>query len=136
MNVKLICEYCEDKKVCEESNVQECYLKEAWETVWFEHEGTGILNQVVDNMISSRWRPISDPPEEACECLVCVKHGSSRHAIIAQYTPCYDGFSLHLEGKSCFYDYDSEYGDCEVSNITHWMPSPDLPEDSDEDGSK
>lgn len=29
--------------------------------------------------------------------------------------------------KSGWYDYDSEYGYCEVDNITHWMPLPEPP---------
>ena len=31
--------------------------------------------------------------------------------------------------KSGWYDYDSEWGYYEVSNVTHWMPLPELPKE-------
>lgn len=34
------------------------------------------------------------------------------------------------KGKSGFYFYDSEYGYCEDSTITYWMPLPEPPEES------
>jgi len=33
--------------------------------------------------------------------------------------------------KSGFYEYDSEYGYCEVSGITHWIPLPEPPKDGE-----
>lgn len=46
----------------------------------------------------------------------------------AYWTPCYDGFEVHLEGKSIWYRYDSEYGDVDIDGVTHWMPLPESPE--------
>jgi hypothetical protein len=43
------------------------------------------------------------------------------------YTKQYDGFEEHLKGKAIWYDYDSEWGDCEADNVTHWMTLPGLP---------
>ena len=33
------------------------------------------------------------------------------------------------KGKSGFYFYDSEYGYCEDSRVTHWMPLPQPPKE-------
>ena len=34
------------------------------------------------------------------------------------------------KGKSGFYFYDSEYGNCENSRVTHWMPLPKPPKEN------
>ena len=31
--------------------------------------------------------------------------------------------------KSGWYDYDSEWGYYEITNVTHWMPLPELPKE-------
>ena len=45
------------------------------------------------------------------------------------WTPKYNGFEEHLKGKAIWYNYDSEYGDFEVGDVTHWMPLPEPPND-------
>lgn len=37
------------------------------------------------------------------------------------------------KGKSGFYFYDSEYGFCENSRVTHWMPLPKPPKENKDD---
>lgn len=37
------------------------------------------------------------------------------------------------KGKSGFYFYDSEYGYCEDSRVTHWMPLPKPPKENEDD---
>ena len=46
---------------------------------------------------------------------------------ITYWTCNYNGFEEHLKGKSMWYNYDSEWGDYEMDDITHWMPLPENP---------
>ncbi len=45
------------------------------------------------------------------------------------FTPCYEGVEEDMQGKQVWYDYDSDWGDYEVRDVTHWMPLPPAPED-------
>lgn len=47
---------------------------------------------------------------------------------LAFYAPKYNGFEEHLNGRAVWYKYDSEVGDFEVTDVTHWMPLPEPPE--------
>lgn len=43
-----------------------------------------------------------------------------------------DNFDFEGESRCGFYYYDSEYGFCEVDDVTHWMPLPHPPESEGE----
>lgn len=40
-----------------------------------------------------------------------------------------DRYVFQGKRKSGWYDYDSEWGYGEISNVTHWMPLPELPKE-------
>lgn len=39
-----------------------------------------------------------------------------------------DEYDFEDEKRAGWYYYDSEYGYCETSSVTHWMPLPDAPQ--------
>lgn len=38
-----------------------------------------------------------------------------------------DEFDFHEDAGAGWYDYDDEVGYYQVTNVTHWMPLPELP---------
>ena len=46
---------------------------------------------------------------------------------IAYYTPNYTGQQVELEGRAVWFQFDSDWGDYELDNVTHWMPLPEPP---------
>ena len=40
-----------------------------------------------------------------------------------------DKYDFKGKKRAGFYDYDSEWGYCEMEGITHWMPLPELPKE-------
>ena len=45
-----------------------------------------------------------------------------------------DRYTFANEHRSGFYEYDSEYGYYEWSGVTHWMPLPEPPKESADNG--
>ena len=80
-----------------------------------------------------QWISVDDRlPEKKGTFLVYVKannkwSGWSGYIKTTWFTPCYEGAEDRLQGKKIWYDYDSEFGDYEVRNVTHWMPLPQPP---------
>ena len=73
----------------------------------------------------SRWISVTERlPEEDGQYLICTKFYGHTIQQIASWTHCYDGFEEHLRRGAMWYDHDSEWGDYEVSGVTHWMPLP------------
>lgn len=86
--------------------------------------------------IITNWIPVSEryPTEEGRYLLVKEsKYGgitSQRYIIVGAFTPSLEELSeWDFEGldRPGFCDYNSECGFYELSNITHWMPLPELP---------
>ena len=73
------------------------------------------------------WIGVKEPPQKAGKYLVYLSFGLDGYMDTAWYTACYAGCEEHLRGKAIWYDHDSEYGDYELRNVTHWMPLPELP---------
>ena len=79
------------------------------------------------------WISVEDRlPEKKGTFLVYVKannkwSGWSGYIKTTWFTPCYEGAEDRLQCKKIWYDYDSEFGDYEVRNVTHWMPLPQPP---------
>ena len=68
-------------------------------------------------------------PEKKGAFLVYVKTKNKWCGYIKTtwFTPCYEGVEDHMQGKQVWYDYDSDQGDYEVRDVTHWMPLPEPP---------
>lgn len=77
-----------------------------------------------------RWISVEERlPEESGRYLVLEKCFGYIVARLASWTHYYDGGEEDFRGRSLWYDYDSEYGDFEVRDITHWMPLPEPPKE-------
>ena len=75
------------------------------------------------------WISVKDRlPEKDGDYVVYIQYPYSNLIMIISWTNNYKGFYPDLKGKAVWYDYDSEYGDCEITNVTHWMPLPLPPE--------
>ena len=112
-------DYCEDCEYREDENACVAYLKDS----------------MADHIISSgvtvqEWISAKDRlPEKKGAFLVYVKTKNKWCGYIKTtwFTPCYEGVEDHMQGKQVWYDYDSDWGDYEVRDVTHWMPLPQPP---------
>ena len=78
---------------------------------------------------SNGWISVKERlPKKSGIHLVHVAGSLGGYLTIASWTPRYKGFEEDLEGKAIWFKYDSEYGDYEIPNVTHWMPLPEPPE--------
>lgn len=80
---------------------------------------------------ASEWISVEDKLPESGRYLVFQKSViSSGHCAFATFTQCYSGLlGDPMNGKQLWYKYDGEYGDYEVTNVTHWMPLPEAPKE-------
>ena len=81
---------------------------------------------------SSGWISVEERlPEKAGMYLVHEKgfNECGGYMNVICFSPCYNGVEEHLKGRKMWYDYDSEYGDFEIRNVTHWMPLPEPPKE-------
>lgn len=87
-----------------------------------------------DTNVGSKWISVKDRlPETHLRCLV-YREGYNKmggYLSMATFTPCYKGLEGDLmDGRQVWYDYDSECGDYELTNVTHWIPLPTPPLDT------
>lgn len=80
------------------------------------------------------WISVNDRlPTENGKYICCVKgYVNSRYIDICCFAQCAEKVDKYdFEGRKdpVWYFYDSEYGYCETTNITHWMPLPEMPEE-------
>ena len=78
------------------------------------------------------WINVKDRlPDKDGKYLVCTKSFLGRFTRIISYTLNYDSpfEEEYLQGRAIWYNYDSEAGDYEVDNVSHWMPLPELHSD-------
>ena len=68
-------------------------------------------------------------PDKNGQYLVQTKWTYGSFIRLCCWTPKYNGFEEHLKGRAIWYVYDSEYGDYECKDITHWMPLPEPPKE-------
>jgi hypothetical protein len=95
--------------------------------IYFTHRWVGAYEMAISALREQpRWINVKERlPEESGRYLALQGYTLAR---LLSWTHCYDGFEEHLKGREVWYDYDSEWGECEVRNITHWMPLPPPPE--------
>lgn len=71
--------------------------------------------------IMPRWIPVTERlPENAKKVLALVKRklgGDGYYTMLLRYN----------HKKGAFFDYDSEWGDRRIHDVTHWMPLPKPP---------
>jgi hypothetical protein len=84
-----------------------------------------------DTNVGSKWISVEDRLPENGRYLVFQKSFiSGGHCDFATFTQCYSGLlGDPMNGKQLWYKYDGEYGDYEVTNVTHWMPLPKPPKE-------
>lgn len=90
------------------------------------------LNKVIDDLrTTGPWISVEDRlPEKALRCFVYQKRNNKwgGYVSLATFDPCYKGLCGDpMNGKQVWYEYDSEYGDYELSDVTHWMLTPEPP---------
>lgn len=101
----------------------------------FPHELVDPTEAVADYLLDSgvtvrEWIPVTERlPDKKGVFLVYVKTQNKWGGYIKTtwFTTCYEGVEDHMQGKKIWYDYDSDFGDYEVRNVTHWMPLPEPP---------
>lgn len=69
------------------------------------------------------WIPVSEPPKENGRYYVHVKMHDISYVKIATFSK-ESVAGLH---DNCWYEYDSDVGFYEVTDVTHWMPLPAPP---------
>ena len=85
----------------------------------------------------SEWISVKDRlPDSDGRYLVCRSITKSIKSIgVSKFTknPYHVDKYDFSEYKGCkkpiFYEYDSEWGYCELDDVTHWMPLPELPKE-------
>lgn len=85
-----------------------------------------------EHFAEPRWIPVTERlPEKKGMYLVHEKAFNKwgGYMNVVCFSPCYDGVEEHLKGRKMWYDYDSEWGDFEIRNVTHWMPLPEPPKE-------
>ena len=109
--------------------------------VWRWFPNNMAMMKLADYLISNgvtvqEWISVDDRlPDKKGAFLVYVKTKNKWGGYIKTtwFTTCYEGVEDHMQGKKIWYDYDSDFGDYEVRNVTHWMPLPDPPKENDYD---
>ena len=83
-----------------------------------------------EHFAEPRWISVDERlPEKKGQYLVYTKWTYGNFIRLCNWTPKYNGWEEHLNGRAIWYNYDSEYGDYECKDITHWMSLPDAPEE-------
>ena len=88
----------------------------------------------------AEWISVKDRlPEENGRylCYIVDGNGYQRMLCFALNLETVDDYDFYHQNYAGFYDYDSEYGYFEYTDVTHWMPLPEPPFASDNNvGSK
>lgn len=106
-------------------------VDDALKGVFVEHQD--IAEKIIDKLPSEqpepKWIPVEDElPEKGKRVLVTIPLVNGYPWVRTAWygTPMF-------ENKICFYESDSEWGDCEISGVTAWMPLPQPYERSEDE---
>lgn len=83
------------------------------------------------NQYPSKWTPASNPPKVKGKYLVIIKCPTLTSIDIIYYSlNLYqlDKYDFYDKKRPGWYNYNSEFGYYEVSNIIAWSPLPDIPD--------
>ena len=76
------------------------------------------IDEVINLIRKSEWISVDERlPDKFGKYLVYRKSHYASYVDILAYDT----------NRSVWYFFDSEWGDCEVDNVTHWMPLPEAP---------
>lgn len=89
--------------------------------------GVSFLVEELENLPVLEWESAENPPKVDDMYLVYVRTSYGGYQTIAKWTSSYKRFEERFAGKAMWYKYDSEYGDYELTRVTHWMPLPVSP---------
>ena len=81
-----------------------------------------------NNYYMDKWISVKErlPEEEDCICIVCADEGHN------QFSRAWAFFDIGTDASGNRINFFREfYGDALISNVTHWMPLPDLPSAED-----
>ena len=85
-------------------------------------EDSTLADHLIANGVTiQKWIPVTERlPEDAEKVLVLTKCTIGKD----DYT---SWLVRYNRKKGAFYDYDSEWGNIKIPNVTHWMPLPEPP---------
>lgn len=84
-----------------------------------------------EGVMPAEWISVKERMPNADGEYLVFQHGYSGYKFVrtASFNVCYSGTDDDMHGKTVWYDYDSECGDYELIDITHWMPLPEAPKE-------
>lgn len=105
-----------------------------------EADNINLTGWLAEEHAKHLWIPVKERlPEINCRVLVAEKP-YCKNTVSWLETACFspnleivDHFDFEGENRPGFYEYDSEAGYYEITNVTHWMPLPKPPKPEDDD---
>jgi hypothetical protein len=96
------------------------YLSDEFQKMSDAGHEAEFLGDVVKMLKQSEWISVEERlPDKWGKYLAYRKCHFAPHVDIIRYDT----------NRSVWYFFDSEWGDCEVNDITHWMPLPEAPKE-------
>lgn len=99
---------------------------------------TDIELDIDENGLEFLWIPVTEElPDKDCRVIVAIDLKTIPRSYIieilyfAKNLEEADPFDFEGRNTPGFYEFDSEWGNVERHNITHWMPLPGLPKDGE-----
>lgn len=94
-----------------------------------------IADYLMENGVTvQKWIPVTERLPEDRQKILCFKKGKYASCVMtANYSKCLEKYcdvDFHGVKHGGFFNYDSEVGYYELSDITHWMPLPPAPEEN------
>ena len=84
-------------------------------------------NGYADGLAADKWISVKDRLPEGGDYLTCNDSKRLHIYSYAKNLSKVDKDDFYRVRRGGWYDYDSEWGFCEVKGVTHWMPLPEPP---------
>ena len=110
----MACIMCGNQNICVGEGVEKCILYPKMRRYAYRAYRKGYRKQ--------EWISVDERlPDKGGKYIVYREFCNGLSLInIINYDPNYDGHAM-------WFLFDGEWGDCEVNNVTHWMPLPEPP---------